>query len=252
MAKKQSQKPAKSERTEPVPMSTVAVPSSLGEGEVRLYDVRKSALPEVVELPPEALLAEFQFVLVHFPSRRCVVIKGDRGAALAAMKKLGRGEDVEHVLPPKKSRVRARVCVKGSCEDVGNPKLPANKVAFTPVPEGADFEQAMEHVFPAQRLTQLWESAVLATEEITTKDGKVIGDKPNWSARTTALKELTQIMKGRPREKEKKQAAKPVLGIQELRQKLLMSPEYRQAMLEMIRDCEVQAQAMAGKPPPKT
>lgn len=253
MAKNKSQKPAKSERTEPAPMSTVAVPSSLGEGEVRLYDVRKSALPEVVEPPPEALLAEFQFVLVHFPSRRCVVIKGDRGAALAAMKKLGRGEDVEHVLPPKKSRVRARVCVKGDGDKDGEPPpKPSKRIGFTSVPEGADFDQAMLHVFPVQRLTQHFERLLEAEEDVFDKEGNCTGSKPAFTTQFQTLKALTEWHQGRPREREKKKDQRPVLGIQELRQKLLMSPEYRQAMLEMIRDCEVQAQAMAGKPPPKT
>ena len=247
MAKKKPQQPQKPiQPTEPVPMSTVTVAESLGGGEVRLYNVRKSKLPDVVETPPEALLAEFPFVLVHFPSRRCVVIKGDRGAALAAMKKLGRGENVEGLLPPKPSkpsRVRARVCVKGEPD---GEKPPANRRAYTTVPEGADFDQAMDHVFPNQRLTQLWEDAVFATEEVTDKNGNVMGSKANWSARTTALNALTQLIKGRPREKEKKKAERPVLGIQELRQKLLISPEYRQAMLEMIQDCEAQAKQMAG------
>ena len=230
-------------------MNAVPVPDSLGGGEVRLYDLRKTALPDVVNTPPEAVLAEWQFWVVHFPSRRWAAVKGDRGQALAVMKKLSRGEDALGLCPPpkpaKKPRVHARACVRedGSGEEK---KPPANRRAYTTVPEGADFDQAMDHVFPNQRLTQLWEDAVFATEEVTDKNGNVMGSKANWSARTTALNALTQLIKGRPREKEKKKAERPVLGIQELRQKLLISPEYRQAMLEMIQDCEKQAAALAG------
>lgn len=251
MAQKKSQKPPPNQRTEPVPLSTVAVPSSLGEGEVRLYNVRKTSLPDVLEPPSEAMLAEFPFVLVHFPSRRCVVVKGDRGAALAAMKKLGRGEDVEHVLPPKPSRARGRVCVKGDAIEAagneGKPKPPPNRMAFTPVPEGADFDQAMAHVFPVSRLTQHFERLLMAEEDVFDKEGNCTGSKPAFTTQFQTLKALTEWHQGRPREREKKKDQRPVLGIQELRQKLLISPEYRAAMLEMIRDCEAQASAMAGK-----
>jgi hypothetical protein len=234
-------------------MSTVAVPSSLGKGEVRLYDLRKSSLPEVAVPPPEAELADWAFWLVHFPSRRCAPVKGDRGEALAVMKKLGRGQDVAGVLPvkpAKESRARACVCVQDGEQQ--EPKPPANRMAYTPVPEGADFDQAMAHVFPVARLTQHFERLLMAEEEIYDKEGNCTGSKPAFTTQFQTLKALTEWHQGRPREREKKKEARPVLGIQELRQKLLISPEYRQAMLEMIRDCEAQAAAMAGggtKPP---
>lgn len=258
MAKKKSQKPPPNQRTEPVPMSTVAVPSSLGEGEVRLYDVRKTSLPDVPEPPSEALLVEFQFVLVHFPSRRCVVVKGDRGAAMAAMKKLGRGEDVEDVLPPKPSRARGRVCVKGEATEAGGnkekPKPPANRMAFTPVPEGADFDQAMAHVFPVSRLTQHFERLLLAEEDVFDKEGNCTGSKPAFATQFQTLKALTEWHQGRPREREKKKDQRPPMVLQELRRKAILSPEYRQAVIEMMNDCEEEAKRMAGegvKPPLK-
>lgn len=241
-----------------MPVGTVKVPSSAGGGEVRLYNVRKGKLPDVVDPPEEALLAEFEFVLVHFPSRRCAVVRGDRGAALAALKKLERGRDVVGVLPPKPekpSRARARVCVKespaeGEQEGGGEKKPPANRIRYTAVPDGADFDQAMAHVFPVQRLTQHFERLLLAEEDVFDREGNCMGSKPAFATQFATLKALTEWHQGRPREREKKSQAKPVLGIQELRQKLLISPEYRQAMLEMIRDCEAQAAAMAGTKPP--
>lgn len=257
MAKKKSQKPPAKTRTEPVPVSTVSVPSALGDGEVRLYDLRKSSLPDVPVTPPEAETAEWSFWLVHFPSRRCVPVKGDRGEAMAAMKKLGRGQDVAGVLPPKPakaSRARARVCVtpekpegETGGQGEGEKEAPANRMAYTPVPEGADFDQAMAHVFPVARLTQHFERLLMAEEDVFDKDGNCTGSKPAFTTQFQTLKALTEWHQGRPREREKKKDTKPVLGIQELRQKLLISPEYRQAMLEMIRDCEAQAAAMAGK-----
>lgn len=236
-------------------MSTVTVAESLGGGEVRLYDVRKSKLPDVVETPPEALLAEFQFVLVHFPSRRCVVIKGDRGAALAAMKKMSRGENVDGLLPPKASktsRVRARVCVEGKpdgeAKEQGDEEMkpPANRMAYTPVPEGADFDQAMMIVFPVERLMQHYERLLYAAESVFDREGNEVGVREAFGTQFQMLAKISEYHQGRPREREKKKEVKPVLGIQELRQKLLISPEYRQAMLEMIQDCEAQAKQMAG------
>lgn len=236
-------------------MCTVVVGQALGGGEVRLYNVRQSKLPDVVDTPPEKLLAEFQFVLVHFPSRRCVVIKGDRGEALAIMKKLGRGLDAAGILPPKPSkpsRARARVCVKDKPDGEtggqgdGEMKPPANRMAYTPVPEGADFDQAMLHVFPVERIMQHYERLLVAEETIFDREGKEVGAREAFTTQFQTLKTLTEYHQGRAREREKKKEVKPVLGIQELRQKLLISPEYRQAMLEMIQDCEAQAKQMAG------
>jgi hypothetical protein len=239
-------------------MSTVGVPSSLGKGEVRLYDLRKSSLPEVAVPPPEAELAAWAFWLVHFPSRRCAPVKGDRGEALAVMKKLGRGQDVAGVLPvkpAKASRARARVCVNEPDSETGKTadgeKPPSNRMAYTPVPEGADFDQAMMHVFPVARLMQHYERLLVAEETIFDREGKDVGSREALQTQFQTLRELTAYHQGRPREREKKKEARPVMGIQELRQKLLISPEYRQAMLEMIRDCEAQAAAMAGGGGPK-
>lgn len=234
-------------------MSTVQVPDSLQGGEVRLYDLRKGALPEVVNTPPEALLAEWQYWLVHFPSRRWVVVKGDRGEAMSVMKKLSRGEDLLGVCPPKQSKTpsaRARVCVrdeKGGENDAGEgEKPPPAAMTFTPVPEGADFDQAMLHVFPVERLTQHFERLLVASEPVFDKEGNPAGERPAFTTQFQTLKALTEWREGKAREKEKKKHEKPVLGIQELRQKLLISPEYRQAMLEMIHDCAKQAEQMAG------
>jgi hypothetical protein len=165
------------------------------------------------------------------------------------MKKLSRGEDTLGLCPPpkpaKKPRVRARACVRG--EGGGEEKKPpANRMAYTAVPEGADFDQAMAHVFPVSRLTQHFERLLMAEEDVFDKDGNCTGSKAAFTTQFQTLKALTEWHQGRPREREKKKAERPVLGIQELRQKLLISPEYRQAMLEMIQDCEKQAAAMAG------
>lgn len=260
VAKKTSQKPPNEPPAESVPMSTVAVPASLGSGEVRLYDVRKTALPEVVEVPGEAALAEWPYWLVHFPSRRCVPVKGDRGEALAVMKKLGRGQDVAGVLPPKaeKPRARARVCVTSAAAGEGGESKetepPADLLRWTEVPEGADFDQAMMIVFPVKRLMQHYERLLFAAESVFDREGKEVGVREAFPTQFQMLSRISEYHQGRPREREKKKVEKPVLGITELRQKLLISPEYRQAMLEMIRDCEAQAAAMAGagtKPPLK-
>jgi hypothetical protein len=169
------------------------------------------------------------------------------------MKKLGRGQDVAGILPVKPAKgSRARACVRVQDGEQQEPKPAANRMAYTAVPEGADFDQAMAHVFPVARLTQHFERLLMAEEEIYDKEGNCSGSKPAFTTQFQTLKALTEWHQGRPREREKKKEARPVLGIQELRQKLLISPEYRQAMLEMIRDCEAQAAAMAGggtKPP---
>lgn len=258
-------RPAPSGAGGPKPHLTRKVAESLGGGEVRLYDLRSSSLPDVVNTPPEKEAAEWRWWLVHFPSRACAAVKGERPEALRVLKQFERGVDELGVIPrpklkktgAKASRTRAGV---GGCEEAAARKgkskggkdgpPPDGKISFTPVPEGFELDRAMSHVFPAERVTRLWEMALFASDEVTTPSGQVLGSKPNWNARTTALKELTQRLDGRPREKEKKVEQKPALTLSDMRRKMMVSPEYRAAILEMVTDCEREAQRQAGIPQP--
>ena len=229
--------------------SVVVVPSSLCGGEARLYDAWKAGLPELVATPSEKQLAERQWWLVHFPSRTCRVVEGDRLEGMRLLKKITKGVDEMGWLPkkvPTRARASGREAGEKKDKDAETVKPPANQIGFTPVPEGADFDQAMLHVFPVPRLTQHFERLLTASEPIYDKEGHEAGEKPAFTTQFQTLKALVEWHQGRPREREKKKDAKPVLGISELRQKLLISPEYRSAMLEMIRDCEAEAARAAG------
>lgn len=254
MAKKQAVKPDQTSTAE----STRKVAEKLGGGEARLYNVRKHALPDLVEPPPEKLLAEHAWFLAHFPSRRWVVVKDGRAEGLRLLKRLEAGRDECGLLPPvKPSRARARVCVKkpGPEGETGpkDPPPPANQIGYTLVPDGSDFDQAMQYVFPVARLTQHFERLLTATEPIYDREGKELGEKPAFGVQFQTLKALTEWHQGRPTEKPKKTNARPVLTLEELREKMIKSDQYRAAIIEMAKDCEAEAVVRAAKakvPPP--
>jgi hypothetical protein len=244
MAKKASEAPP------PIkPDATTVVPDKLGGGEARLYSLKRSSLPDVPNPPAEKELAECEWWLVHFPSRRCVAVH-TRPNGLAALKALGRGEDKVGLLPPARpKKVKAPSKPKPEADpggDAKDEKPPSNRLGFTPVPEGADFDQAMQSVFPVARLTQNFERLLQAEEEIFDKEGNVVGARPAFTTQFQTLKALMEYHQGRPREKEKKVMEKPVLTLAQLREKLLASPEYRAAMMEMIHDCEQESKRRAG------
>lgn len=234
--------------------STRKLPDSLGGGEVRLYDAYKG-LPDLVTTPPEKLLAECQWFLVHFPSRKWVAVNAGRLEGMRQLKKLHGGVDEWRWLPTPTAKKSSKAKESSGTHTGASAREAAPPRKFTEVPEGADFDQGMAHVFPVQRMTMLWELAVMATDEVVDKEGKVIGEKPNWNARTAALKELTQRLDGRPLEKAKKKDERPVLTLEEMREKMIKSPAYLEAIEEMMKEAKAAAEIKRNAPktltPPK-
>ena len=254
MAKKKPKSPPPG--AGPTPIQTSKLPDKLG-GEVRMYNLRKTALPDVVNTPAEKDASQWQWWAVHFPSRRCAPVKSDdRLEALRIMKQYMRGVDELGLVPPAKvKRVAARASAReGKGAAAGAPKAadgaPANKIGFTRVPEGLEFDRAMAHVFPVERITREFERLLHASEPMFDKEGNEVGERPAFTVQFQTLKALTEWHVGRPREKEKKVESKPVLSITEMRKKALASPEYRAAVVEMMMDCEREAQRNAGVKPP--
>lgn len=229
-------------------MQSKKLPDKLG-GEVRLYNLQKTTLPDVVNTPKEKEAAEWQWWVVHFPSRRCAPVKGEREEALRVMVQYARGVDELALVPEKKLKpvqARARARAEEAGKGLGGGKPPANKMGFTPVPEGLDFDRAMAHVFPVEKITQHFERLLHASEPVYDKEGREVGEREAFTVQFQTLKALTEWHIGRPREKEKKVESKPGLTIADMRKKMLASPEYRAAVLEMVTDCEKEAQRMAG------
>lgn len=249
MAKKSP--PPADDAAGPTPIQTKKLPEKLG-GEVRMYDIRQKALPDVVNPPPEKEAAQWHWWAVHFPSRRCAPVKSnDRTEPLRIMKQYMRGIDELDLVPkPKAKRVppRARARETGKRE-AGKQAAQAERLGFTAVPEGMDFDQAMGHVFPVERITQQFERLLHATEVVYDREGNETGERPAFTVQFQTLKALTEWHIGRPREKEKKLETKPQLSVTDLRRKLMMSPQYRDAFREMLEDVEREVKQSAGAPP---
>lgn len=205
----------------PKPYTTRPVPAKLGAGEVRLYDAHKAGLPDLVKPPPEKLLAEYQWWLVHFPSRRWAAVKGDRLEGLRVLKKLEKGVDEVGVLPPvkvKKPRQQADKETKGlkkppaparahtraggreAGEEAGGEEK-ADQPKFTQVPPDLNFDAAMKHVFPNQRITAKLEALMEAERPVYDKEGVLVGHVPDYMTQISALKLGIEHAQGRAGEK---------------------------------------------------
>jgi len=250
MAKKSP--PPADDAAGPTPIQTKKLPEKLG-GEVRMYDIRQKHLPDVVNPPPEKEAAQWHWWAVHFPSRRCAPVKSnDRTEPLRIMKQYMRGIDELDLVPkPKMKRVqpRARAREEGKKNGKAPASAPADRMGFTTVPEGMDLDKAMAHVFPVERITQQLERLLHATEVVYDREGNEAGEKPAFTVQFQTLKALIEWHHGRPREKEKRQEVKPQLSVTDLRRKLMMSPQYRDAFREMLEDVEREVKQSAGAPP---
>lgn len=224
------------------------VAPNLGGGEVRVYNVRRTVLPDLVDHPPEKLLAEADFFLVHFPSRRWVAVEAGRGEALRLAKRLEAGYDEAGLIPrPKPKRVSlTKAAGDEPPEDSPPPprmKPPENRISFTTIPEDADFDQAMSLAFPPQVVIRHFERLLHAQETVFDRDGNNVGSREAFPTQWQVLSGLSAYLRGRPREQEKKKQERPVLTIEELREKAIRSPEYRQAILDMMQSCADEAAA---------
>lgn len=217
------------------------VPLTLGgDGRVCLYD-SKIGLPELVDFSTTALQAG-RFVLVHYPTRRWLVIKS-KALGLDVLRKIHNGENYNNwiVVPTAKKKVlrpRTRASAPATQEPVKEPVLlptiePVSSVAAaapaetqesaksenksTEIPVGVDFNAAMAHVFPDQTITGHFERLLTAEEPVyNAKDGAVMGWRPAFSVQFQALKALTEWRQGRPTEQAKPVTEKPRMSYTEL------------------------------------
>lgn len=234
------------------------VPDTLGGGEVRLYNLKKHTLPDVVNTPPEKALAECDWWMVHFPSRKCVAVPGGRPEGLRLLKKLEQGKDELGWLPQKavkkaRARAGARVCVKGggaAGEEVEAARPKVKPFRGTPVAPDMDFDRAMKHVFPNQRITREIEKLLVAEDPVFDKEGNEVGYKPAHMVRKEAVKLMIEHAQGRAGEKPAPQPDKKKVSYDELEQMIAGSPAARMYFKRLIEKVEA-APAVVGpvKPP---
>lgn len=245
------------------------IADSLGGGEVRLYNLKKHTLPEVVNVPPEKNLAEFDWWLVHFPSRKCVAVQGERPEGLRLLKQLEQGKDALGWIPPKAvkkapARTGARVGVgvratgarasareaAGGGEEAPKPKV--KRIKTTPVPAGMGFDAAMKHVFPNARITREIERLLVADDEVVAKDGTVIGTRPAWMVRKEAVKLMIEHAQGRAGEKPPPPPDKKKVSYDELEKQILTSKATRMVLKRLIEAADAAEVVAVPAPAVKT
>jgi len=249
MAKKKEEVPKP-----PQAESTRKLPDCLGGGEVRLYDAYKG-LPDLVQTPPEKLLAECQWFLVHFPSRKWVAVNAGRLEGMRQLKKLHGGVDEWHWLPTPTVKKSSKAKESSGTRTDASAREDAPPRKYTEVPEGADFDQAMVAVFPVQRLMHEYERLLWASETVYDREGNEVGEKPAFTVQFQALRSLVEYHQGRPLEKAKKIDERPVLTLEEMREKMIKSPAYLEAIEEMMKEAKAAAEIKRNAPkivtPPK-
>lgn len=228
VAKKTSQKPPVEKV--PQPESTRSVADVLGGGEARLYDAHKQGLPDLAAPPPEKQLAECQWWLVHFPSRRTVPVLAGRLEGMRLLKKLEQGKDEAGLLPPKKVKKSAKPASKGraragACAGAGEEGVfverPTLRIKVDPT---LSFEKALEAAFSPQFLVNEICDVLRASKPIMDKDGHIVAYQEDFMTRTTALFKLVDQAKGRAGEKPPPPPDKKRVSYQELEAMILSSP----------------------------
>lgn len=262
-------------KREPAPVTYRDVPAGLGKGRVSLYD-SAVALPSLLEIPVPALLKKCPWVLVHFPSRRHVLVKS-KAAGLEVLREIHAGKDSTGVVPkaekdkgkrsggdkerakPEKSKAavpaqaRARAKKAAVEEKAGGAasqeeESPADSKKenfdFTVVPPGMTFDQAMQFVFPPQRLTMEMERLLRFKKKIITREGDELGDEDEPFVQGGMLKNIISYHQGRPAEKEKPPPEKKRVSYDELKTLVLTSDaalEYMERLVQSARAARTDA-----------
>lgn len=241
-----------------MPHTTRKLDEKAGGGEVRLYDIHKSGLPDLVNTPAEKDLAEWQWWLVHFPSRRAVPVKGDRQEGMRLLKLLEKGDNVEGLLPSKKpkppqtgkkggARGRARAGARADDDDESSAPAPQKRVRLTKIPAELPFDGAMKYAFPNQRIVHEIEKMLMAEDEVV-MGGKVIGSKPNWNARKEGVKFMIEHAQGRAGEKPPPPPEKRKVSYEELEGMILKSPATRLVLRQLIEKAEQAGKSGSSSP----
>jgi hypothetical protein len=228
----------------------VAVPRLLGEGEVRLYDSQKVGLPDVPKPPPEKELAEASWVLVHFPSRRCVIVPEGRLEAFRVMKQLERGKDLLKLLPEKKkpsracAPTRAGASAKGQkaeeSEAEGEAVPPQRKTLEVPVVPGLNFDAAMKHAFPSEFIITEIARLLRAEKAIYDREGGLVGYVDDYMTQTNAVKLMIEHAQGRAGEKPPPPPDKKRISFDELVSQIKTSPAARNFIRRILDDAEAE------------
>ena len=249
-------------KTGPVACSSVKVPDKAGGGEVSLYDAWKAGLPDLVDTPPEKLLAELQWCLVHFPSRRWAMVRGDRIEGLRLLKKLERGEDGLGLLPPKPvkkppaptgARASART---GQDDETGRQgdretgQRQQSDFKATPVSGDLSFDQAMKSVFPNQRITANLERLERLQKPVFDREGNIVAWQDDAMAQIAAAKLVIEHAQGRAGEKPPPPPDKKRISYEELEKMILDSAPTLMFFKNLI--AKVEAAETAAQAAPAT
>lgn len=212
-----------------------------------VYDVTKE-MPTVIQPPSPATLKGMKWMLVHFPSRRWVLLKKSESYK-DALRGIKEGKNYQNLLVEKKSQKRATKVahahashgpVEGRAEKEESKKGNSlNDEGFTEVPEGMTFDSAMDMVFPVARITREYERLLRAEEDIFDREGNRTGSKPAFHTQFAALKALTEWRVGRPGEKEKPPAEKKRLSHEELIAWLESNEDAVEYMKDLVKRAEV-------------
>lgn len=229
------------------------MPRVLGEGEVRLYDSHKVGLPDVPKPPPEKELAVASWVLVHFPSRRCVVVPEGRLEAFRVMKSMERGKDLLKLLPakPKVSRAcaptRAGACAKDGKKDeeTGGPgdgegEPPQRKTLDVKVESGLNFDATMKQAFPNEFIVAEIARLLRAEKAIYDREGGLVGYTDDYMTQTNAVKLMIEHAQGRAGEKPPPPPDKKRISFDELVGQIKTSPAARSFIRRILDEAEAE------------
>jgi hypothetical protein len=241
VAKKTSQKPPPTAakpaaRPEPVALRTVAVPSSLGEGEVRLYDAQQ-ALPALLEPPSKVELTEFPWVLVHFPSRRSVVVKGDRLEGLRLLKQIEKGQKVPGLLPETSKLPPARAGVRGREREKAKKEVKRAKLQIK-IESGLDFDRTMKAAFPNEFIAAEVARLLRAQKAVYDKEGNLVDYVDDYMTQTNAVKLMIEHAQGRAGEKPPPPVEKKRVTYEQLTTQIQTSQAARSMLRRLIDEAD--------------
>ena len=248
---------------DPVALTWRQVHPTLGKGRVSLFDARAGLPQLLVEFPPE-LLKSMPWVVVHFPSRRAVLIKSKK-AGLDYLKEVKDGEDKlgltqSPVDSIKKPSARARAIKVDPKKEAVEPQKAepeatkagdstgTNEGGMTRIPEGMTFDQAMQSVFSPQRLTGELERLLRAEKSWMTGEGDM-ESAPDYAVQLNTVKTIISYHQGRPPEKEKPPKEKAKMSLEELESLVMTSPAARQFMSDLLKKAEAVADVTNPAPP---
>ena len=215
----------------------------------------------LAELPA---VGDVNWCVVHFPSRRSALLKSKK-LGLNYLKAVADGTDElglctepqPESVPKPKPHARAiktdsPVVVKSveipePAANESPPQKTTNEDGTTVVPEGMTFDQAMQSVFSANRITGELERLLKAEKTWVSSEGDM-QSAPDYAVQLNTVKTIIAYHQGRPPEKEKPPKEKPKISLEDLKKLLLTSAPARDYMRNLL--AEVSAATDATNPAP--